>query len=84
MSYFNHLKYQDMAKDLDTFFKEKKRVVNFDIIYQECCGDPLQKTYKEHKTVDSKNFENYPKKDEKKSTFFNFLQIGMICGLKEI
>ena len=27
MSYFNHLKYQDMAKDLDTFFKEKKELL---------------------------------------------------------
>ena len=37
----------------------KKRVVNFDII--ECCGDPLQGTYKGYKTITDKNIKEYPK-----------------------
>ena len=38
MTYYNDLKYQEMAGDFDYYFKNKK-VVNFDIINHECCGD---------------------------------------------
>ena len=41
------------------------KVVNFDIIYQECRGDPFQKLYKEHKTIEKNNLKNYPENDKK-------------------
>ena len=61
MSYYNHLKYQEMIEDPNNYFKNKV-VVNFDIIHHECRGDPLKKTYKEHKTIEKKDFKYYPKK----------------------
>ena len=41
------------------------KVVNFDIIYHECRGDPLQKLYKEHKTIDKNDLKKYPENDKK-------------------
>ena len=40
------------------------KVVNFDIIYHECRGDPLQKLYKEHKT-EKNDLKNCPENDKK-------------------
>ena len=54
-----------MAKDPDGYFREKK-VINFDIIHYQCWGDPLKKSIKEHKTVNSHDFSKYPKTEEKK------------------
>ena len=42
MNYYDHLRYQEMAKDNDYYFKNKK-VVNFDIINYECRVDRLEK-----------------------------------------
>ena len=42
MTYYNHLKYQEMGEDFDYYF-ENKKVVSFDIINHECCGDRLKK-----------------------------------------
>ena len=42
MNYYDHLKYQEMTKDNDYYFKNKK-VVNFDIINYECRVDRLEK-----------------------------------------
>ena len=73
MRYYNYLDYQDMAKDPDGYFREKK-VINFDIIHYQCWGDPLKKSIKEHKTVNSHDFSKYPKTEEKKSCTFDFLK----------
>ena len=48
MSYYDHLKYQEMEKDTNYYFKNKK-VDHFNILNFECRGDRLEETYKEHK-----------------------------------
>ena len=64
MSYYDHLKYQEMTENSDDYFKNKQ-VVNFDIIYPECRGDQLKKSYKDHKTIEKESVNNYSKEDEK-------------------
>ena len=66
MGYFDDLEYKDMSKDPSKYF-ENKKVVNFDIIYHECRGDPLQGTYKGYQTVKSNDLQNckrFEKKEE--------------------
>lgn len=65
MRYYNYLDYQDMAKDPDGYFREKK-VINFDIIHHQYWGDPLKKSIKEHKTVDLMIFLSTQKLKKKK------------------
>ena len=36
------------------------KVVNFDIINHECQGTPLQKSYKDYKTIEKDDFKGYP------------------------
>ena len=45
MTYFNCLDYNDIADDPDHYLNNIK-VVNFDIINNECRGTPLQESYK--------------------------------------
>ena len=61
MSYYNHLKYQEIIQNPNNYFRNKV-VVNFDIIHHECRGDPLKKISKEQKTIEKKDFKYYPKK----------------------
>ena len=42
---FNHLKYKEMTDDPDFYFKNKK-VINFDMIHDQCRSDPLKKNRK--------------------------------------
>ena len=42
ITYFNHLIYKEMTDDPNFSFKNKK-VINFDMIYHQCRGDPLKK-----------------------------------------
>ena len=46
--YFDYLDYKDMSDDPDNYFKNKK-VINFNIIHNQCRGDPSQKSNKDHK-----------------------------------
>ena len=62
--YFNHLKYQEMIKNPTNYFSRKK-VVNFDVINHECCGDKLEDSYKEYKTIKKDEFRNFPEKGKK-------------------
>ena len=39
-----------MVDNPDNYFKEEK-VINFEIIYHDCRGDPLTRSTKEHKAV---------------------------------
>ena len=55
-----------MADNPDHYMNNVK-VVNFDIIYHECRGEPLQKSYKEHKTIEKNDLKNYPENDKKDS-----------------
>ena len=59
MQYFDYLDYKDMSDNPDYYFKHKK-MINFDIINNQCRGNLLQKTEKEHKTISNDDFKNYP------------------------
>ena len=58
MSYIDHLKYKEMADDLDYYLKNVK-VVSFDIIHHECHGDKWKGSYKDYKTIRNEDFNNY-------------------------
>lgn len=40
MTYSEDLKYEQFASDTDNYF-QLARVINFDIVHHECCGNPL-------------------------------------------
>ena len=64
VTYYKWLDYKDMADNPDHYMN-KVKVVNFDIIYHKCREDPLQKFYKEHKTLEKNDLKNYPENDKK-------------------
>ena len=41
MTYFDDLKYNEFAKDADSYF-ENVKLINFDIVHHECRGGKLQ------------------------------------------
>ena len=45
-----------MLEDPTSNFFQKK-VLNFDIIHHECCGDPLEGSYKDYRMTALKNFQ---------------------------
>ena len=53
-----------MADDPDYYFKNKK-VINFNIIHNQCCEDPLKKSIKQYKTVYNNDLKNYLKNENK-------------------
>ena len=55
-------------------------MVTFDIIHDECRGDFLTKSYKEHQTVVSEDLEKYPENDKDKMVYLETK--AMICGCK--
>ena len=63
--YFDYLDYKDMSDDPDNYFQNKK-VINFNIIHNQCRGDRSQKSNKDHKTVSKDDFKNYPETDKNK------------------
>lgn len=71
MRYYDHLKYKKMSDDPDFYFKNKE-VINFDLIHHRCQGDPLKKNERDHKTVTSDDFKDYPRADEKRVLPFVF------------
>ena len=64
VSYIDHLKYREMRDESNHYF-QNVRVVNFGIINHGCCGDKLQGTYKDYKTIKNENLTNYPKEEAK-------------------
>ena len=42
-----------MAENTTNYFHDK-HVLNFDIIHHECCGDKLENSYKNYKTISEK------------------------------
>ena len=54
---------------------KNKYGINVDIIHHECGGDPLQKNYREHKTVNNVDFEKYPEKEKTKTVSAIFRNI---------
>ena len=83
MTYFDYINYNEMADILTKYFRDK-RVVNFDIIYHECRGDKLDKSYKHYKTINQKELKNTLKMKKMK---FYLKVLGalrdMIYGSKE-
>ena len=63
LTYCDQLKYQEFTAN-----KEKRlgnhKVINFDIIHNQCRGNKLNKTIPEHKTVAEEDFKAFPKKEE--------------------
>ena len=62
----SEISWHTLIDDPDCYFKNK-RVINFYIIHHGCRGDPLKKSYKEHKTVNNDNFKEYPEKEKNKT-----------------
>ena len=58
MTYFDDLKYNEFAKNTDSYF-ENVKLINFDIIHHECRGDKLQNPERCYRTIRSKDFKNY-------------------------
>ena len=52
-TYFDYLNYKEMAENTTNYFHDK-HVLNFDIIHHECCGDKLENSYKNYKTISEK------------------------------
>ena len=50
MTYFDDLKYNEFAKDTDSYFENVTRI-NFDIIHHECRGDKLQNPERYYRTI---------------------------------
>ena len=58
MTYFDDLKYNEFAKDADSYF-ENVKLINFDIVHHECRGGKLQNPERYYKLIRNKDFENY-------------------------
>ena len=58
MTYFDDLKYNEFAKDADSYF-ENVKLINFDIVHHECRGGKLQNPEQYYKLIRNKDFENY-------------------------
>ena len=67
MTYVDHLRYQEYAKDSNDYF-DRAKIVNFNIIHNRCREDPLTKSMREHETISSDDFVKYPV-EVKKSCF---------------
>ena len=66
-NYFDQLKYEEILKNPNHYFRNVK-VINFDIINHDCRDDPLEKNLKEHFAVKNKDFAKYLKADKKEVT----------------
>ena len=66
LTYIDPLKWKEFINDPHSHFFNAE-VINFDIIHNRCRGDELKYFVKYYKTVDNKDFNNYPDKDEKKA-----------------
>ena len=63
--YLGGSKYEETVKNTDKYFQDVK-VINFDMIHHMCRGDPLERSVREHLTVQNSDFKKYPKNDKKK------------------
>ena len=66
MAYFDHLDYKQMSDNATKYFHDKQ-AINFDITHHECCGDKLDNSYKDYKTVKFDDLKNYPEKEKKET-----------------
>ena len=58
MTYFDNLKYNRFANDMNLHFSRAK-VLNLDIIDYQCCGDKLENPQQCYETIHHKDFVNY-------------------------
>ena len=58
MTYIDDLKCENFVLDMDSHFSRAK-VVNFDIIHHQCCGDKLNNPEEYYQTIYDKDFVNY-------------------------
>ena len=65
LSYLDDLKYEETVKNADKYFQDVK-VINFDMIHHMCRGDPLERSVREHFTVQNSDFKKYSKSDKKR------------------
>ena len=66
MNYFEHLEYQEMAKDPMDYFKNKK-IINFDIIHHKSRDDPLEGSYKDYQSIKNTDLRQYLLREKKKA-----------------
>ena len=66
LTYIDGLKYERFEKNRDSCL-ENVKITNFDTIHHKCRGDPLQKSYKEYKTVNEQSVDRIPTTDRKKA-----------------
>ena len=66
MTHYDYRKYREMSDNPDNYFS-KKKVVNFDLIHQQCRDDPLLKPEKDHKTISSDDSKKYPQQEKNKA-----------------
>ena len=58
MTYFDDLKYEQLASNTDEFFK-RAYIFNFDIINHDCWGYPVKNAETYYQTIRKKDFNNY-------------------------
>ena len=56
LTYYDELKYQEFTANKEKQFRNHN-IINFDIIRNQCRGDKLNKSIREHKTVAEKDFK---------------------------
>ena len=66
LTYINELKYKDFIQNPDVHFQQAK-ILNLDIILQECRGDPLENSVKMYETIYKNDFKGYSKKEKNKA-----------------
>ena len=64
-SYFVDLKYKQTMRDHNNYFNTVE-VINFDLTYLQCRGDPLGNTENEHYTIQKNRPQNIKKSVKKK------------------
>ena len=69
-TYIDDLKYKHFIEGMDSHFSWAK-ITNFDIIHQQCHGDPLQNSCQYYETIFNSDFKGYedPTRNQAMSTF---------------
>ena len=71
-------KYEKINGDKGEYF-ENAKIVNFDIIHNECRGDPLQSNLKYYQTIKQEDLKNVKKNDEEE-----FIAAAIKCQRNDV
>ena len=83
MNYFEHLEYQEMAKDPMDYFKNKK-IINFDIIHHKSRDGPLEGSYKDYQSIKNTDLRQYLIREKKKQYQKQYITLNAkICLSKK-